>query len=236
MIEIDQDRIALAPAAAGAAPDRPASPEGLRERKKREKLRRIAEAAAELFARRGFEATTARDVSRRAGIGTGTLFSYVRDKRELLLLVFREDAERVLAGAPRELAPGQPLVAGLLALFGPFVDLYARREDLARLFVRELFFRREDETRGMAALDRELVGRARGLVAEAVARGELRPDLDVERATGVVLAQYAFWIQGWLGPGRWPAQAVRPGLRGSLELVVRGMAAREEETASCDPC
>lgn len=199
--------------------------EGLRERNKRAKRRRIVRAARELFERRGFEGTTGRAICRRAGIGTGTLFSYVRDKRELLFLVFREDAERLLAGAPRELAPGQPVVEGLLALFRPFVAFYARHEELSALFVRELFFRREEETHGMAALTRELAGRARALLAEAVARGELRPDLDLETATVGVLAAYGFWIQGWLGMGLHGRAAVVPGLRASLELLVHGLAA-----------
>lgn len=216
MIEIDHDRI-----------DAEAAPR-LRERNKREKQRRIVEAAVALFAERGFEGTTARDVSARAGIGTGTLFSYVRDKRELLLLVFREDAERVLARPPRPLAEGESVVDGILAALAPFVELYARREALAALFVRELFFRREEETRGMAVLDRALAARVGALLEQAVARGELRRDLPLGRAVQLVLAQYGFQVQGWLGADRWEADAVLPNLRASLELIVRGLAVPEE--------
>ena len=60
-------------------PELAEKPEGLRERNKREKLVRIRAAARALFAKRGFEATTAREICERAGIGTGTLFLYVKD-------------------------------------------------------------------------------------------------------------------------------------------------------------
>src|SRR5262245_47787906 len=75
-------------------------PRGLRERNKRDKQQRIVNAARELFREKGFEATTAREVCKRAQIGTGTLFLYVKDKHELLLWAFREDAERLLEGGP----------------------------------------------------------------------------------------------------------------------------------------
>jgi AcrR family transcriptional regulator len=224
MIEVDRDRNR----GREEGIEGPAGSPGLRERHKRDKHRRIVAAAAGLFAERGFEGTTAREVSRRAGIGTGTLFSYVRDKRELLLLVFREDAERLLAAPPPALGRDEGVVDALVAVFAPFVALYARREALAALFVRELFFRREEETRGLAALDRALVARVRALLAQAAERGELRAELDLGAATRVVLAAYGLWIQGWLGGGHWGADAVLPGLRADLALVVRGLAAREE--------
>jgi len=204
---------------------------GLREAKKRDKLRRIVDAAAALFAERGFEGTTGRAICGRAGIGTGTLFSYVRDKRELLFLVFRDDAVRLLEAAPREPAADTGVAEAVIELLRPFVALYARDEALASLFVRELFFRPESETRGMAALNRALADRIEALLARGVARGELRADLDLPRAARAVLAQYVFWIQAWLGLRACPRGAVLPELRGALQLLLRGMAApRAEET------
>jgi len=213
MIENDHDHIQLSPLG------RP----GLRERNKRDKRERITRAAAELFRRHGFEATTAREICRRAGIGTGTLFNYVRDKRELLFLIFREEAQRLLEGSPPRLAPGQAVPEALLALLTPFIDLYARDPGLSALYVRELFFRRPEETRGMAELDRQLRDRVSGVFREARARGDLRADLDLPLATAAALAHYGFWIQGWLGMGLVPREAVEPGLRSAFTLMLEGM-------------
>jgi len=136
---------------ASATADASALP-GLRERKKRDKRERIVRAARELFREQGFDATTGRQICERAGIGTGTLFLYVRDKRELLFLIFRPLAERTFARLPDGLAPDEGAVDGWMRLFGAFYRLYGRDPRLARLFLQELFFR-DDPGEGMVALN-----------------------------------------------------------------------------------
>lgn len=196
---------------------------GLRERNKRDKLRRITRAAAELFERQGFEATTGRQICRRARIGTGTLFSYVKNKRELLFLIFREDAEQLLAEAPRRLAPGQSLVDALSDLFAPFLGFYGRNPSLSALYVRELVFRSEEGTEGMLNLNRELGACVEALLREGVESGALRPDLNLVMATTAVLAHYSFWVQAWLGVALVDRPAAQGALRGSFELMLQGM-------------
>lgn len=58
--------------------------EGLRQRKRRETLVRIAENGLRLFVKDGFEATTLEAVARAAGISARTLFYYFKTKEELL--------------------------------------------------------------------------------------------------------------------------------------------------------
>jgi AcrR family transcriptional regulator len=58
--------------------------EGLRERKRRETLVRIAENGLRLFVKDGFEATTLEAVAAAAGISARTLFYYFKTKEELL--------------------------------------------------------------------------------------------------------------------------------------------------------
>jgi AcrR family transcriptional regulator len=202
---------------------------GLRERNKRDKLARIVAAASELFASVGFEAATGREISRRADIGTGTLFTYVRDKRELLFLVFRADAERLLDEAEAAATRKRDVVNALLALFGPFVRFYATRPALSRLFVRELFFRDPEETRGMAELDARLAAAVVAVLERGRKRGALRRDLRLGTAAAAVMAQYGFWIQRWLGSGAVAQRDVEPALRAAFALLVRGLEARDGE-------
>src|SRR4051795_12569798 len=68
-----------------------ASPDGgLRESNKRDKRERLRAAAWHLFSTVGYEATTTREIARKAGVASGTLFLYARDKQDLLFLVFEE--------------------------------------------------------------------------------------------------------------------------------------------------
>ena len=62
--------------------------EGVRELKKRETRRRIAETALRLFAGRGFDAVTVAEVARAAGVTEKTVFNHFETKEDL---VYSED-------------------------------------------------------------------------------------------------------------------------------------------------
>jgi AcrR family transcriptional regulator len=79
---------------------------------------RLAEAALELFAERGYENTTVLDIARRAGLAKSTFFRHFQDKRGVL---FGEDAltERLataVAAAPAVATPLDAVACGLDAL------------------------------------------------------------------------------------------------------------------------
>jgi len=59
--------------------------EGLRERKKRETLKRIAETGLKLFIAHGYEGTTLEAIAEAAGISRRTFFYYFKSKEEVLL-------------------------------------------------------------------------------------------------------------------------------------------------------
>jgi AcrR family transcriptional regulator len=205
------------------APARPAA--GLRERNKRAKEQRILEAARALFRERGFEATTGRAICERAGIGTGTLFLYVKDKRGLLSLLFEPLARRAFDRLPRGLDEDEEVVDALMRLFGALYGLYARDPRLSRVFVQELLFRSDPDAR-MAALAAELRVRVAEIVEAARARGRLRGDVDAATLGHQIAAHYVLWLQLWLGIGAVGRRAAERGLRRALELALSGIGPR----------
>src|SRR5690349_4406506 len=76
---------------------------GLRERNKQEKLKRIQNAAWQLFTQKGFAATTTREVAELAQVASGTLFLYAKDKQDLLQLVYYEVLSETIERAFRTL-------------------------------------------------------------------------------------------------------------------------------------
>lgn len=83
---------------------------GLRERKKRQTRRQIADTALALFVRHGFERVTVAEIARVAEVSEATVFNYFRTKEDLVydgLPAY----EQALVAALRERPRGQPLLA-----------------------------------------------------------------------------------------------------------------------------
>ncbi len=156
----------------------------------REKVQR---AALELFADRGYGATTVDDIAARAGVSARTVFRHFRDKEEVL---FGADDElgAALRDAARSAAPDLPPLAvvhraldALAAALGP--DRAALRRRAAVL------------ASDVALQGRDLAKQARWtalLADELVARGTPRDTADLLAATGAAAfrATYAAWLAG----------------------------------------
>jgi AcrR family transcriptional regulator len=195
---------------------------GRRERNKRDKWLRIERAARELFARRGFADASLRAIAARARVATGTLFLYARDKRELLFLVFQDEARRIFAEADASLRDDTPLVDALMQLFGGFLDFYAKNPELSATLLREFFFRPYEPER-LGALTREYGARVAQRVERARARGELRRDVPAATAANLLFAHYGYWVQAWLGSRLVAREDVDRRLREALRLQIEGL-------------
>jgi AcrR family transcriptional regulator len=77
---------------------------------------RIVASARRLFAERGFEATTTRELAMEAGIAAGTLFNYFAGKEALGAWILAEAAAEGIERFRRERRDGAPLEEELFAL------------------------------------------------------------------------------------------------------------------------
>lgn len=89
---------------------------GLRERKRRERSRRIAETGLRLVLARGYDATTLDAIAAAAGISRRTFFSYFRSKEDLLLAWQSGIGEDLRAAIVAERPDRAPLAVVLAAV------------------------------------------------------------------------------------------------------------------------
>jgi AcrR family transcriptional regulator len=195
---------------------------GRRERNKLDTRQRIRAAARELFARRGYNAATMRDIAERAGVAPGTLFNYADDKRDLVFLIFNdvldELTDRALA-APR---PGEPLVEQLLAVFRCHYVELARNPVLSRLLLQELTFYSEGkEAARFHAIRARLIAGIERLVRAAQADGRIGAP---EKSAFV--ARYIFFV--YSAALRWWIASARPDVRRGLAELRRLLALQLE--------
>ncbi|MEU2562869.1 TetR family transcriptional regulator [Streptomyces longispororuber] len=91
---------------------------GLRERKKAQTRRRLADTAFTLFRERGFENVTVAEIADAAEVAVSTLFAYFPCK-EALVFDAEDEYERALTAAVRDRGPGVPILDALEAHLVP---------------------------------------------------------------------------------------------------------------------
>ncbi|HET9554813.1 MAG TPA: helix-turn-helix domain-containing protein [Anaeromyxobacteraceae bacterium] len=208
-----------------AAPARPARrrPAG-RERDRDRTLALLVQAGRDLFVKEGFERTTTRAISARAGVATGTFFLHFREKRDLLFHLFRDEVSAVVEESFAAAPPaGAQLAERLLGVFGRLYAYYARDLRLARTFLKELMFLAPGEHDEMMAMTLAFVGRLAAAIEAARDRGEVDRAVDPSLAAQQAFAAYLFVLVALL-KGVAPLDVARAQLAAHLGLLVRGLA------------
>jgi AcrR family transcriptional regulator len=201
---------------------------GLRARKKQQTRRVIREAAARLFAERGFDAVTVAEVARAADVSEGTVFNYFPTKEDLFYDQM-EVFEAALIEAVRLRPPGE----SVLSAFRRFVlDRSRGLAEEPRAHVIAKAARLIGDSAALQAREREIVARSTQALADLIAAetraaaGDVQPWVVANALMGVqrALAEQvrAAALAGKRGPSL--AAAVRSAAKRALTLLERGLA------------
>ncbi|WP_285106404.1 TetR/AcrR family transcriptional regulator [Promicromonospora sp. MEB111] len=169
---------------------------------------KLLEAAAEVFAERGTEASIA-EIAERAGVGKGTVFRHFATKEDLLASIVIDLVDG-LAGTARRLAQDDDASSSLYDFMATGVELLVRDRAFCEVVGEPSLA--DDRLRSAIA---RLVDQVQVLVSRAVEQGVIRPDLT---GTDVVL------LLAGVQQTAQPLLTAHPDLwRRYLRLVVDGM-------------
>jgi AcrR family transcriptional regulator len=136
-------------------------------------LRSVARAE---FGRRGYEATTVRDIAAAAGVSTGSVYRLIGSKDELLESVMRSFAASVNAGWKTVLDSGSTAIEKLDGLMWVNINLLARFGDEFRIQLAWLRQSPPSTTDVGASLSiSSRLRHLRALLAHGIREGELQP-------------------------------------------------------------
>jgi AcrR family transcriptional regulator len=105
--------------------------EGLRERNKQERRRRLEDVAIDLFDRQGFDKTTIEQIAANAGLAPRTFFSYFATKDDLVLADYADRLDRILTELDHRPAD-EPAWTALQAAFAAVATDYETEADRIR--------------------------------------------------------------------------------------------------------
>jgi len=179
----------------------------------------VRNAAAELFAEKGFAATSTREICARAGITKPVLYYYFGNKAQLFEEVFLEtfdEYQRELRRAARHgRTPNERLTNVLAAMF----SFVRRRHNYWRLGFRMLFAPEKESPAidcvEMSQADERLMAE---IIREGIRRGEMkgRPEFIAGAIVGMAISS----ILGYLLTGKPPLD--RSLARNIIDLLTRG--------------
>jgi AcrR family transcriptional regulator len=158
-----------------------------------ESRKNILEAASEVFAERGYEKSTVRDVAGRAGISVGGIYLYFRNKEELYTGLMRSQMDEFL-GRVERLREDLPLTA-LRKLFELYMEIAVTRTKMLSAGIKEydLEFKRPIRE----AFFRKQHGIVAGILQQGVRDGSFR-SMDCNDAALMILITLRGAILGYL--------------------------------------
>jgi AcrR family transcriptional regulator len=174
-------------------------PPSRREAHKTRTQRTLQQAALELFAKQGYDATTTEEIAERAGVSPRTFFRYFATKESVLFVGeygwFQEFTTEFL-GQPRALSDLEAMSATLVGLAGGLVP---RRR---ALLLYERAVASSPTLRG-GVMDHQQSDIAKMAEAIATRRGMSRPDDECALLAAISLVTYRRALTKWLaGPAK----------------------------------
>ena len=195
--------------------------------RKEEKRALIIEAAAKVFARRGFASTLMAEIAIEAGIGKGTLYEYFDSKENLFFAVFEWFVQATEAEAKVSIsALGGSASERLDALSDSLMSSWAQMEDMYSLVMefwsasassqmRERF--KQAFKNGYSDF-RQIVST---LIRDGIERGEFQPQVDIDSVAAALVGTWdALFLQAWFDRSFNPAATAED----FLDTVLRGLA------------
>ncbi|GHF28924.1 TetR family transcriptional regulator [Amycolatopsis deserti] len=149
--------------------------------------RRLMLAGVESFARRGYHATTTRDIAGAAGMSPAALYVHFPSKAALLFAISKSGHQQTLDLVEDVAKRADDPKERMRSIVADFVAWHARRHTVARVVQYELQALPEQEYQVVADLRRRIEHLVRGVIEEGVTQGQFVV-ADVKTAARAVLS------------------------------------------------
>lgn len=158
----------------------------------------LVDIATRLFSELGYERTTVRNIADEMGIKSGSLYSHIRSKEDVLRLIVLDCAEAVLVGVRAVITDSQTPTERLRAMCRAHLGMIQARRDEVTIYFDE--WRKLDEATQaqVVALRDEYENLLAEAIRDGVDRGAFGP-VDARRAA-LLLVSALNWAYKWYDP------------------------------------
>ncbi|MBS0341307.1 MAG: TetR family transcriptional regulator [Proteobacteria bacterium] len=157
--------------------------------------------AAQLFARRGYSATSMNQVAEGCGLSKATLYHYYKDKYALLLSIADDHVSRLTAIIEDEDALRLEGEARLRHLIRRIVEEYAHAQDAHRVLTEDVKFLTDEDRQRVLDKERQVVaGFARALVETRKGGKSNEGGEEMAKPLTMLLFGMINWMFTWMKP------------------------------------
>jgi AcrR family transcriptional regulator len=161
-----------------------------REASKNQTRQLILRAARRLFAQKGMEECSIRDIARKARVSPASVVVHFKSKTALLEEALNRDIDQALAELRASLPPNSAFLERLMHLAKGFFRLYDQNRDLYRAFIRQTIFEPAGETPNLSRLSEQYILFLTDMLEEEKVRGNIRAEVDTTLAAGAIFSLY----------------------------------------------
>jgi AcrR family transcriptional regulator len=157
----------------------------------------IADAARSVAVKYGSEHVTVRRIAKEIGVSEGALYRHFRSKHDILSLMVERMQEDIVGGI-KEGAAGQTPLGILEGALRNHMSSIEQRRSVSFQVIAEIISLGDKELNRQAseALD-SYAGHIRDLLSEGIEAGEIRKDVDPEKAATLITAAIQGLVSRW---------------------------------------
>lgn len=187
---------------------------------------KVLDAARSLFAERGYEAATIRDIAKAAGMSTGAVFANFQDKAELFEAVLSQDLGAMLTdfqnGAGKDGGVRERLASALTAGYHRALDILP----LMQAVIARSWFQPEADDQRQRQLVRPLVEALISVLQDGIRAGEIKQDVELPLLGRMIWDVYISNYRYAAYDG-WGIEEMTPHVRKQIDLILSSQLARQ---------
>lgn len=187
---------------------------------------KVLEAAGALFAERGYEAATIRDIAKGAGMSTGAVFANFQDKSELFEAVLADNLAGTLEAFQAAATEDGQAVDRLTSALSVGYHRGLQHLPLVQAIFARAWFQPDDANDRQRALAKPFVEAVAGILQAGIREGELRQDIDLTLMTRMIWELYMSNYRHAAYDG-WGMEELTSHVRKQVDLILAGQRARQ---------
>ncbi len=191
---------------------------------------KVLESARNLFAERGYDPSTIRDIAKGAGMSTGAVFANFQDKAELFEAVLIDDLAKLAEDMRRGARKDGGVKVRLLAILDAGYHASLDHLPLMQAFIARSWFQPQAAEMRARVAGRDIQAVIADTLKDGVSSGELAQDIDLKLISEMVWDAYLSNYRKAAYDG-WDLKGVSDRLSAQLDLILGG-AAREMRKAA----